>query len=105
MGTILVPLFAHYRPAAPPVQAAYAEGLRSIGGELKAPLGGVDRCSFHAVKQVVVEPIRAPLVGAGVELARPVYRTVTEKLPSGFGVVGMRVEPIVRREVAHDVRI
>jgi hypothetical protein len=28
MGTILVPLFAHYRPAAPPVQAAYAEGLR-----------------------------------------------------------------------------
>ena len=27
MGTILVPLFAHYRPAAPPVQAAYAEGL------------------------------------------------------------------------------
>jgi hypothetical protein len=22
-----VPLFAHYRPAAPPVQAAYAEGL------------------------------------------------------------------------------
>ena len=30
MGTILMPLFAHYRPAAPPVQAAYAEGLRSI---------------------------------------------------------------------------
>ena len=28
MGTILVPLFAYYRPAAPPVQAAYAEGLR-----------------------------------------------------------------------------
>jgi hypothetical protein len=27
MGTILVPLFAHYRPAAPLVQAAYAEGL------------------------------------------------------------------------------
>jgi hypothetical protein len=32
MGTILVPLFAHYRPAAPPVQAAYAEGLRSLCG-------------------------------------------------------------------------
>jgi hypothetical protein len=29
MGTILVPLFAHRRPAAPPVQAAYAEGLHS----------------------------------------------------------------------------
>ena len=28
MGTILVPLFAHYRPAAPLVQAAYAEGLQ-----------------------------------------------------------------------------
>ena len=27
MGTILVPLFAHYRPTAPLVQAAYAEGL------------------------------------------------------------------------------
>ena len=27
MGTILVPLFAHYRPTAPPVQAAFAEGL------------------------------------------------------------------------------
>jgi hypothetical protein len=27
MGTILLPLFAHYRPAAPPVQAAYTEGL------------------------------------------------------------------------------
>jgi hypothetical protein len=31
MGTILVPLFAHYRPTAPPVQAAYAEGLRVSG--------------------------------------------------------------------------
>ena len=30
MGTILVPLFTHYRPAAPLVQAAYAEGLRII---------------------------------------------------------------------------
>ena len=29
MGTILVPLFAHYRPTAPLVQAAYAEGLLS----------------------------------------------------------------------------
>jgi argininosuccinate lyase len=28
MGTILVPLFTHYRPAAPLVQAAYAEGLQ-----------------------------------------------------------------------------
>jgi hypothetical protein len=28
MGTILVPPFAHYRLAAPLVQAAYAEGLR-----------------------------------------------------------------------------
>jgi len=28
MGTILVPLFAHYRPAARLVQAAHAEGLR-----------------------------------------------------------------------------
>src|SRR5260370_26341504 len=27
MGTILVPLFTHYRPAAPLVQAAYAGGL------------------------------------------------------------------------------
>jgi len=27
MGTILVPLFAHYRPTAPLVQPAYAEGL------------------------------------------------------------------------------
>jgi ERF superfamily len=33
MGTILVPLFAHYRPAAPPVQAAYAEGLPAIDKE------------------------------------------------------------------------
>jgi len=31
MGTILVPLFAHYRPAARLVQAAHAEGLRLIG--------------------------------------------------------------------------
>jgi hypothetical protein len=32
MGTILVPLFAYYRPEAPSVQAAYAEGLlRSEG--------------------------------------------------------------------------
>ena len=31
MGTILVPLFAHYRPTAPPVQAAFAEGLRFNG--------------------------------------------------------------------------
>jgi hypothetical protein len=30
MGAILAPLFAHYRPAAPPVQAAYAEGLRNM---------------------------------------------------------------------------
>ena len=30
MGTILVPLFAHYRPTAPLVQAAYAEGLLSL---------------------------------------------------------------------------
>src|SRR5271154_103651 len=30
MGTILVPLFAHYRPAAPPVQAAYAERLPKV---------------------------------------------------------------------------
>src|ERR1700722_3337268 len=82
MGTILVPLFAHYRPAAPPVQAAYAEGLRSIGGELKAPLGGVDRCSFHAVKQVVVEPIRAPLVGAGVSPATPDFQDVIELSPT-----------------------
>jgi hypothetical protein len=29
MGTILVPLFAHYRSAAPLVQAAYAEGLHA----------------------------------------------------------------------------
>ena len=27
MGTILVPLFAHYRATAPLVQAAYGEGL------------------------------------------------------------------------------
>jgi hypothetical protein len=30
MGTILVPLFTHYRPAPPLVQAAYAEGLRGL---------------------------------------------------------------------------
>jgi hypothetical protein len=32
MGTILVPLFTHYRPAAPLVQAAYAEGLLLAAG-------------------------------------------------------------------------
>ena len=32
MGTILVPLFTHYRSPSPPVQAALAGGLLSIAG-------------------------------------------------------------------------
>jgi len=36
MGTILVPPFAHYRPTAPLVQAAYAEGLRILEVEQKS---------------------------------------------------------------------
>jgi hypothetical protein len=31
MGTIVVPLFAHYRSPNPPVQAALAGGLRNGG--------------------------------------------------------------------------
>jgi len=39
-GAILAPLFAHNRPKAPLVQAAYAEGLLSSQPERSAPASG-----------------------------------------------------------------
>ena len=53
----------------------------------------------------MVVPERAPLVGGGVEVASRVDRAVTQQLARGLSIVGVSVEPVVRREVAHDVRI
>jgi SRSO17 transposase len=46
MGTILVPLLAHYRPATPPVQTAYTEGSPSIEAHRKIKAWIVDDTGF-----------------------------------------------------------
>src|SRR3984957_912388 len=63
MGTILVPLFAHYRPTAPPVQAAFAEGLQSLRrkdvlsffGSLPPCVIGLEACgsAHHWARELV----------------------------------------------------
>jgi transposase len=55
MGIILVPLFAHYRPIAPLVQAAYAEGLR------KERLGRVSKMGNRYLRKLLVVGAHAVL--------------------------------------------
>src|SRR5208337_4909987 len=78
----------------------------SAAAEVKGPPGSVvGKGRPHAGGKLVVEPERAPLVGGGVEVAGRVDRAVTEQLAGSLSVVGVSIEPVVRREVAHDVRV
>jgi len=66
MGTILVPLFAHYRPTAPLVQAAYAEGLHTmewlnfLDHEIATLQGRLDRHSWPAPSELRRPPFHSP---------------------------------------------
>jgi hypothetical protein len=55
MGTILVPLFTHYRSPSPPVQAALAGGLQKISA-LDHEVGDVARLQCKDGKPVANQP-------------------------------------------------
>ena len=113
MGTILVPLFAHYRPTAPPVQAALPGGLppyaryfarsrRSVDARFPPFCGVRLECGKCLIPREPPMPARCTGRDDEVTLAaRLTGKSAAETISAMLAVFG-RIDPHLRRSITFD---